>query len=327
MSPKNPTNRTGFTLIELLVVIAIIAILAAILFPVFAAAREKARQTTCLSNLKQLGIGMGQYEQDFDECYPSGIAASQGVEEVNCATGCTSIPTPVYNGAGWAGEIYPYVQSTLVYNCPDDLTTPQLTTAYTVKGYVCSYGMNTNLSTNPMGNYYNAPKNYSLIANCSAPAKTVQLFECAGVIANVNNTAGYENYFTNLPAYFGIDGGSMAGYDFLSGTNGWTAASYQGGYASLATGYLGNPAHVGPPLSPNKLGPAITVGRHTQLANFLMADGHVKALMGTNVSPGKIPLTTGCVQDSHVTACNPGQGYQNAASTDQSTFAATFSPV
>src|ERR1700722_16915261 len=66
-------KRTGFTLIELLVVIAIIAILAAILFPVFAAAREKARQTSCASNLKQIGLAILQYAQDYDELYPAPI--------------------------------------------------------------------------------------------------------------------------------------------------------------------------------------------------------------------------------------------------------------
>jgi len=65
-------RRNGFTLIELLVVIAIIAILAAILFPVFARAREKARQTTCTSNLKQLALGMLMYVQDYDEKFPGG---------------------------------------------------------------------------------------------------------------------------------------------------------------------------------------------------------------------------------------------------------------
>ena len=64
-------RRHGFTLIELLVVIAIIAVLAAILFPVFAQAREQARQTTCLSNLKQLGTGLTMYAQDYDETLPS----------------------------------------------------------------------------------------------------------------------------------------------------------------------------------------------------------------------------------------------------------------
>src|ERR1043166_3580072 len=64
---KRHISRRGFTLIELLVVIAIIAILAAILFPVFAQAREAARKTTCLSNLKQLGLGLMMYSQDYDE--------------------------------------------------------------------------------------------------------------------------------------------------------------------------------------------------------------------------------------------------------------------
>src|SRR5678816_1355375 len=63
-------TRKGFTLIELLVVIAIIAILAAILFPVFARAREKGRQASCMSNLKQLGMALVQYSQDYDETHP-----------------------------------------------------------------------------------------------------------------------------------------------------------------------------------------------------------------------------------------------------------------
>ena len=65
-------HRRGFTLIELLVVIAIISLLAAILFPVFSRARENARRSSCLSNLKQIGLGMMQYTQDYDERYPMG---------------------------------------------------------------------------------------------------------------------------------------------------------------------------------------------------------------------------------------------------------------
>ncbi len=65
-------NRGGFTLVELLVVIAIISIIAAILFPVFAKARSKARQTACLSNEKQLALAFQQYVSDYDEIYPSG---------------------------------------------------------------------------------------------------------------------------------------------------------------------------------------------------------------------------------------------------------------
>ena len=70
MSQSFQRRNEGFTLIELLVVIAIIAILASILFPVFARARENARRTSCLSNLKQLGLGAMMYVQDYDESYP-----------------------------------------------------------------------------------------------------------------------------------------------------------------------------------------------------------------------------------------------------------------
>src|SRR6201992_2386276 len=100
---KRMKVKYGFTLIELLVVIAIIAILAAILFPVFAKAREKARQISCLSNMKQLGLGIMQYEQDSDEVHVPWLA--QGANGANF---------------GWQDLIYPYVKSTQVYVCPDN---------------------------------------------------------------------------------------------------------------------------------------------------------------------------------------------------------------
>ena len=101
--------RRGFTLIELLVVIAIIAILAAILFPVFARAREKARQTSCLSNVKQLALGAMMYAQDYDETYPPGLV--QPVPGSNpVLTGLTSFSAH--------DQIYPYVMNVQVYECP-----------------------------------------------------------------------------------------------------------------------------------------------------------------------------------------------------------------
>jgi len=96
--------RRAFTLIELLVVIAIIAILAAILFPVFARAREKARSSACLSNCKQLAVAMHQYMQDWDGGYPSS----------------TTYPSPIpgYNYSFWMAMIRPYVKNDIIYKCP-----------------------------------------------------------------------------------------------------------------------------------------------------------------------------------------------------------------
>ena len=120
------TQRRGFTLIELLVVIAIIAILAAILFPVFARAREKARQTNCLNNLKQLGLGMLMYAQDYDERFSSidgstysgrfGITSIPGMGSFNFHTSADG--SPYYYWWGWAWNIYPYVKNAQVYLCP-----------------------------------------------------------------------------------------------------------------------------------------------------------------------------------------------------------------
>ena len=112
------TNRArAFTLIELLVVIAIIANLAAILFPVFAQARAKARQTACLSNLKQVGIGIMMYAQDYDETLP-GIAdegpASNSATGYGLALGFLD-PAAQRN---WCVQIQPYIKNWGVYRCP-----------------------------------------------------------------------------------------------------------------------------------------------------------------------------------------------------------------
>ena len=107
---NNSFIKKAFTLIELLVVIAIIAILAAILFPVFARARENARRASCQSNLKQIGLGVLQYTQDYDERYPMN-------NNPGPATG-PGESSPGY--IRWSEAIYPYVKSTQLFKCPSN---------------------------------------------------------------------------------------------------------------------------------------------------------------------------------------------------------------
>jgi prepilin-type N-terminal cleavage/methylation domain-containing protein/prepilin-type processing-associated H-X9-DG protein len=113
MNTPNRRSLSAFTLIELLVVIAIIGILAAILFPVFGRARENARRSTCQSNLKQIGLGIVQYGQDYD-----GMLMPVG----------TGSPTNSSGGPGgrgsWAQRIYPYVKNVQIFVCPSNIYAP-----------------------------------------------------------------------------------------------------------------------------------------------------------------------------------------------------------
>jgi prepilin-type N-terminal cleavage/methylation domain-containing protein/prepilin-type processing-associated H-X9-DG protein len=161
------TTRKGFTLIELLVVIAIISILAAVLFPVFATAREKARQSACTSNEKQLGLAMLQYAQDYDEFLPCGQAGG---------------------GMGWAGQLYPYIRTWNVLTCPDDV-------AGNGTQIACSYAINENL------NYEWASLKPLPLSKFTAPDKTVAFFEIHGL--KLNNPAPTE---TASPSGYGYTG-------------------------------------------------------------------------------------------------------------------------
>ncbi len=134
---STPPRQCGFTLIELLVVIAIIAILAAILFPVFAQAREKARETKCISNLRQIGIAVRMYVDDDDATWP--IFQAYNTKDYNHKLALPWTP----NHLGVEMEVVPYIKSHAIFQCPDDAGSPALTATPGVtdtSSYYAGYG-------------------------------------------------------------------------------------------------------------------------------------------------------------------------------------------
>ncbi len=266
------TASSAFTLIELLVVIAIIAILAAILFPVFAQAREKARQASCLSNTKQMGLAVYQYYQDYDEVGPNGTYKSG-------------------NTGGWAGQIYPYVKNAGVFRCPSDLYEIK------VKENPSSYAYNSNFSLGGngqgTGNVYplggggpitNQLSQCMSLSDMPAPSKTVMFFEVDG--ANQHDVSTYyEQTFGGTVNYnsspFG--NGSIGTFSPSGGGTFSSACGSQNQYETLkyATGYFGQR-----PVTTQQCHWTKTVGRHNEGSNYLMADTHAKWFKGSQVSAG-----------------------------------------
>ena len=298
------TNKRqhAFTLIELLVVIAIIAILAAVLFPVFAKAREKARQTACLSNEKQIGIALLQYTQDYDDFLPCGHDNTWNT------------------GAGWAAQIYPYLKSTAVFACPDDSSTPTNGTGW----YTISYAGNMSLFSRfgdinkSVGNATGAN-----LSQFTSPGMTVGFLEVTCAQAQVTtNTDAYSPVAYGDPGqtpYGWADGPSSSGPFYAQG---FDSNSIGLGGRTWTTSYC------------------LQKSYHDPGTNYLAMDGHAKYLLPVKVSSGysQPPGGSNCYQNQPSgTGCNSlyanpgtaaGVGSMNLNSTTGSAIATlTFSAI
>ena len=254
-------NRRGFTLIELLVVIAIIAILAAILFPVFAQAREKARQTACLSNMKQIGTGIMMYAQDYDEMWPMGSYVLVGM--VTAVTWQDLVEPYAKVGAGAvivAGA--PAVRKEVTFwTCPSIGPRPQ------------------NLPVNAA----DAPIDFT-------GKYTTNFYSKAG--SYINNSALMPTMHRNAPTFgwfpLGIQG--MAAVDAPAsrvlacegmGYIGNTSGDDTAGCTGVEAGY---PAFPAPTILGQKENYCAGRYRHSGGSVYVMADGHAKWFKGSGTS-------------------------------------------
>jgi prepilin-type N-terminal cleavage/methylation domain-containing protein/prepilin-type processing-associated H-X9-DG protein len=178
--------RRAFTLIELLIVIAIIAILAAILFPVFARARENARRASCQSNLKQIGLASMQYSQDYDERFVP-------------ASACGDANPPCNVDIRWPQLLDPYTKNKQIYKCPSTTFTWDDNPGWTNSGYV-PYGINFNVF-----GYRSRTVPTSLI---EMPSETLAFADvyAPNASAPYNNPLGARHVYYVTPPGGGFDG-------------------------------------------------------------------------------------------------------------------------
>jgi prepilin-type N-terminal cleavage/methylation domain-containing protein/prepilin-type processing-associated H-X9-DG protein len=287
------SDMRAFTLIELLVVVAIIAILTAILFPVFAQARHKSYQTSCLSNERQLGLAILQYAQDYDEALPNGINWYRSER--------------VWPGQGWFGQCLPYIKNAALAHCPSDLTQARASSR------PISYGYNVNLVVLTT---QADPSPGRLLSDLTRPTRSVLLFEVSGITANV--TAPMEGGIAAAVPVIHFSASANGLDNRLYAQPDWYTRTEN----QYATGYLGGRV---PP------DPAVTQfnspeGRHARGSNFLLCDGHVRWMRGASVSSGLNALHEYCSQDNLSAQEGCGGAFVAAGTgNEQKGFRATFS--
>jgi prepilin-type N-terminal cleavage/methylation domain-containing protein/prepilin-type processing-associated H-X9-DG protein len=287
-------KASAFTLIELLVVIAIIAILAAILFPVFAQAREKARQTSCLSNLKQIGTAIMMYTQDYDELFPPFFA------------GCNArVPNPIdpagtFTPSGLAGPrlmwqiaIYPYIKDWDVYGCPSDASASSnlFTKVYNLS-YGYNYGYLSNLNCPTCGIHTSVPPECTDF--------TGQWFKSVGLPAVQRPAQIVLAADVGARMAFG-EGATILGSD-LNPPDAWPSTEYFYGPDTVGWGQNCGNYYAGTPGAKwaNTGGFAY---RHNEGGNVVFVDGHAKfnrigiLMSGTNNPTLALDCTQTCIED------------------------------
>ncbi|MBC7807748.1 MAG: DUF1559 domain-containing protein [Akkermansiaceae bacterium] len=256
----------GFTLIELLVVIAIIALLAAVLFPVFAQAREKARQTACVSNIKQLGLAFAQYAQDYDDMHP-----------VACPSKGFGGIVGGWWGEGWAYAIQPYTKTYKIYICPTDgedavlyegWPAPVASMSYAANAY-CKNVENGRYGAIPIGGEWMFDENGGIkepyrnigTMDISRPAETV-LFG--------------ERHNADLRSH-GKDGQGVLGYPPFTGVD------------SMDAWFGPSQIPVGTATAAWPRGKHGTMtAKHSGMSNIAFVDGHVKSVKPEQTNPDPV---------------------------------------